>query len=312
MAAPTMEVEKLVELVTREVLLALAEEEHRALHPDADNCTKECAMGVCVHTCFDRVGIVVSAGAERITSTLGGIPPDPSISHMIDHTLLKPDATADQIAQLCFEARKYGFASVCVNPSFVKLCADLLRGSSVKVCTVIGFPLGASSPEVKAFETETALRDGATEIDMVINIGALKGNDLSLVARDIQGVVRLAHAADALVKVIIETSLLTDEEKITACLLAKEAGADYVKTSTGFAGGGATVQDIALMRRVVGPEMGVKASGGVKDYADAKSLVEAGATRIGASAGVKIVQGEQAALKGLKLSLDNPAPVKAY
>ncbi|MGH2583102.1 MAG: deoxyribose-phosphate aldolase [Anaerolineales bacterium] len=221
------------------------------------------------------------------------MPDDPSVARFIDHTLLKPDATADQIAQLCYEARKYGFASVCVNPSFVKLCADLLKGSEVKVCTVIGFPLGASAPDVKAFETETALRDGATEIDMVINIGALKGRDYTLVARDIAGVVKLAHAAGALVKVIIETALLNEEEKIAACLLAKEAGADYVKTSTGFSGGGATVSDVALMRRVVGPEMGVKASGGVKDYADAMSMVKAGATRIGASAGVKIVAGEK-------------------
>ncbi|MBI3160045.1 MAG: deoxyribose-phosphate aldolase [Chloroflexi bacterium] len=228
---------------------------------------------------------------------------------MIDHTLLKPDATADQIAQLCFEARKYGFASVCVNPAFVKLCADLLKGTPVKVCTVIGFPLGASATDVKVFETETALRDGATEIDMVINIGALKARDHDPVARDINGVVRAAHAAGALVKVIIETSLLTNEEKVAACLLAKEAGADYVKTSTGFAGGGATVEDVALMRRVVGPKMGVKASGGVKDYDDAQSLIAAGATRIGASAGIKIAQGEKDALAEVK----NPAPVaEAY
>ncbi|MDH3944539.1 MAG: deoxyribose-phosphate aldolase [Anaerolineae bacterium] len=221
---------------------------------------------------------------------------------MVDHTLLKPDATADQIAQLCYEARKYKFASVCVNPTHVKLCADLLKGTEVKVCTVIGFPLGASSPQVKAFETETALNDGATEIDMVLNIGALKANDLALVAKDIQGVVALGHAASSLVKVIIETALLTDEEKVTACLLAKEAGADFVKTSTGFSGGGATVEDVALMRRVVGEGMGVKASGGVKDYADAKSMVEAGATRIGASAGIKIAQEEQ--------KTANPSPLK--
>jgi deoxyribose-phosphate aldolase len=213
---------------------------------------------------------------------------------MIDHTLLKPDATPDQIAQLCYEARKYEFASVCVNPAHVKMCAELLRGSPVKVCTVIGFPLGASTPEVKVFETETALRDGATEIDMVINIGALKAQDHELVAKDINGVVRMSHAAGALVKVIIETALLTDEEKGVASLLAKEAGADFVKTSTGFSGGGATVDDIALMRRAIGPEMGIKASGGVKSYEDTQRMVVAGATRIGASAGVKIVQGERA------------------
>lgn len=297
MANTIIDVEKLVEIVAREVLLALAEQDAHNQH--GEHCTEECAEGICVRTCFDRVGQVVSAGATRLTSSLGGIPDDPGVAHMIDHTLLKPDATADQIAQLCFEARKYGFASVCVNPAFVKLCADLLKGTTVKVCTVIGFPLGASAPDVKAFETETALRDGATEIDMVVNIGALKARDHELVARDIQGVVRVAHAVGALVKVIIETSLLDEEEKITACLLAKEAGADYVKTSTGFAGGGATVDDVALMRRVVGPEMGVKASGGVKDYADAESMIKAGATRIGASAGIKIAQGEKDARSAL-------------
>ncbi len=288
----SQDVRQIVEIVTREVLLALAENDHQNEHPNAHQCTQECADGICVKTCFDRVGQVVSAGAERLTSSLGGIPADIGVAHMIDHTLLKPDATPDQIAQLCFEARKYEFASVCINPGHVALSASLLQGTKVKVCTVIGFPLGASAPEVKAFETETALRDGATEIDMVINIGALKGKDHTLVAQDIAGVVRVAHAANALVKVIIETALLTEEEKVAACLLAKEAGADYVKTSTGFSGGGATVEDISLMRRVVGPEMGVKASGGVRDYDDARHLVDAGATRIGASAGVKILAGE--------------------
>lgn len=287
------DIRHIVEVVTREVLLVIADDKHREQHPDAHQCTQECADGICVKTCFDRVGHVISAGAERLTSSLGGIPHDPGVAPLIDHTLLKPDATPDEIAQLCYEARKYGFASVCINPGHVKLAADLLEGSPVKVCTVIGFPLGASAPDVKVFETETALRDGATEIDMVINIGALKGRDHTRVARDIQGVVRVAHAAGALVKVIIETALLSEEEKVTACLLAKEAGADYVKTSTGFSGGGATVEDIALMRRVVGPDMGVKASGGVKDYHDARHMVDAGATRIGASAGVKIVQSER-------------------
>lgn len=287
------DIRHIVEVVTREVLLAMADDKHREQHPDAHQCTQECADGICVKTCFDRVGHVISAGAERLTSSLGGIPHDPGVAPLIDHTLLKPDATPDQIAQLSYEARKFGFASVCINPGHVKLAANLLEGSPVKVCTVIGFPLGASAPDVKVFETETALRDGATEIDMVINIGALKGRDHTLVARDIQGVVRVAHAAGALVKVIIETALLSEEEKVTACLLAKEAGADYVKTSTGFSGGGATVEDISLMRRVVGPDMGVKASGGVKDYVDARHMVDAGATRIGASAGVKIVQSEK-------------------
>lgn len=293
MLSNQVNVEQIVEVVAREVLIALAEQKQRSASNDRDHCTEECTGDICVRTCFDRVGRVVSAGASRITSSLGGIPDDPSVARMIDHTILKPDATPDQIAQLCYEARRYEFASVCVNPSHVKMCTELLRGSPVKVCTVIGFPLGATSPEVKVFETETALRDGATEIDMVINIGALKAKDYDLVAKDINGVVRMAHAAGALVKVIIETALLTDVEKEVASLLAKEAGADYVKTSTGFSGGGATAEDIALMRRAVGPEMGIKASGGVKDYDDAKRMVVAGATRIGASAGVKIVQGER-------------------
>ncbi len=287
-------VEQLVEIITREVLVAIAEQKERAAVPAGQQCKMNCAEGLCVKTCFDQTGQVVSAGAERISSTLGGIPQDLNLAGMIDHTLLKPDATPDQIAQLCFEARKYGFASVCINPAWVSLCAQLLKGSPVKVCTVIGFPLGASAPEVKAFETGNAIDHGATEIDMVINIGALKARDLELVAKDIRGVVTVAHARGPIVKVILETVLLTDEEKTIGCLISKEAGADFVKTSTGFAGGGATVHDVALMRRVVGPEMGVKASGGVRTYEDAEKMVKAGATRIGASAGVKIIQGPSA------------------
>ncbi len=290
MPIDSRQVETLVEIITREVLIAM--EEHALRQPNAEGayCLVECANGLCVTTCFDKVGQVISAGAERLTSTLGVIPPQADLAAMIDHTLLKPDATHDQIAQLCYEARRYNFASVCVNPVYVPLCADLLKGSPVKVCTVIGFPLGASAPEVKVYETQVALQNGASEIDMVINVGALKARDLEMVARDIRGVVLAAHSKDALVKVIIETALLTEEEKILACLIAKEAGADYVKTSTGFSGGGATVEDVALMRRVVGPGMGVKASGGIRTREDAENMVEAGATRIGASAGVKIVQ----------------------
>jgi len=285
-------VEKLVEIITREVLMALAEQDEEENAPEGATCKIEVADGVKVKTCFDNAGHVVSAGAERLTSTLGVIPDDKSLARMIDHTLLKPDATADMIAQLCFEARKYHFASVCVNPTHVKLCAELLRDTDVKVCTVIGFPLGATPPQVKAFETQNAINDGATEIDMVINIGALKAGDHELVARDIREVVSVAHAAGALVKVIIEASLLTDEEKVVACLLAKEAGADFVKTSTGFSGGGATPHDVALMRRVVGPDLGVKAAGGIRTHKDAELMVAAGATRIGASAGVKIIQAD--------------------
>ncbi len=283
-------VETLVEIITREVLLTMIEQEEKHKNPQGATCILEVVDGVKVKTCFDNAGQVISAGAERISSTVGVIPEDKSLAGMIDHTLLKPDATADKIAQLCFEAKKYHFASVCVNPSHVKLCADLLRNSAVKVCTVIGFPLGATSTEVKAFETQNAIDNGATEIDMVANIGALKAGDNEVVARDIREVVRVAHAAGALVKVIIETALLTDEEKTIACLLAKEAGADYVKTSTGFSSGGATVHDIALMRRAVGPKLGVKASGGIHSHEEAEQMIAAGATRIGASAGIKIIQ----------------------
>jgi deoxyribose-phosphate aldolase len=217
-----------------------------------------------------------------------------SIANLIDHTALKPDTTKAQIETLCREAKEYQFASVCVNPTWVKLAAELLiEAEPVKVCTVIGFPLGASTPEVKAFETTNAIENGATEVDMVINIAALKDKNDELVERDIRAVVDAAKGK-ALTKVIIETSLLTDDEKIRACELAVKAGTDYVKTSTGFSTGGATVEDIALMRKTVGPDIGVKASGGVRDLAGAKAMVEAGATRIGASAGVSIVNGEQA------------------
>lgn len=301
-------IETLVEIITREVLLVMMEQEERQTNGSGAYCVTDIADGVKVKTCFDNAGHVVSAGAERLTSTVGVIPEDRSLAGMIDHTLLKPDATSDKVAQLCFEAKKYHFASVCVNPTHVRLCADLLKDSDVKVCTVIGFPLGATSPEVKAFETRNALDNGATEIDMVINIGALKAGETELVARDIRGVVETAHAAHALVKVIIETALLTDEEKVIACLFAKEAGADYVKTSTGFSGGGATVHDIALMRRAVGPSLGVKASGGIHTHEEAEALVAAGATRIGASAGVKIIQADAAAAAPAAPS----APAKAY
>ncbi|MBC8450378.1 MAG: deoxyribose-phosphate aldolase [Chloroflexi bacterium] len=218
------------------------------------------------------------------------MPTDGTMAHMIDHTVLKPDATQDQIAQLCYEARKYGFASVCINPANVKLCAQLLKGSGVPVCTVVGFPLGATSTEAKVFETQQAIRDGASEVDMVINVGALKSRDYELVERDIASVARACHASNAILKVIIEAALLTDEEKVVACQLSMVAGADFVKTSTGFGPGGATLEDVALMRRVVGPTMGIKAAGGIRTYEDAQKMIAAGATRIGASASVRIMQ----------------------
>lgn len=208
---------------------------------------------------------------------------------MIDHTLLKADAKRGQIETLCAEAKKYGFASVCVNPTWVKTAAEQLAGSKVLVCTVIGFPLGASTSVVKAFETKDAIANGAGEIDMVINIGALKDAEYDIVREDIKAVVAAANGT--LVKVIIETCLLTDEEKAKACELSVEAGADFVKTSTGFSTGGATAEDIALMRKIVGPDLGVKASGGVRNLEDMQKMIENGATRIGASSGVAIMDG---------------------
>lgn len=219
-----------------------------------------------------------------------------NVNKYIDHTLLKPEATAEMIDKLCDEAKTYDFASVCVNPFWVKRAAERLAGTDVKVCTVIGFPLGATTRTVKAAETRDAIANGATEIDMVLNVGALKSGDLQTVKEDVAAVVEAAGGV--LVKVILETGLLTDEEKVTACQLCVEAGAHYVKTSTGFGPGGATVEDIALMRKTVGPDIGVKASGGVRDRATALAMIEAGATRIGASAGIAIVTGDASSGSG--------------
>ena len=218
-----------------------------------------------------------------------------SIAAYIDHTLLKQDAAAPQIDRLCAEAAQYHFASVCVNPWYVPRCVKNLQGTGVKVCTVVGFPLGATTTESKVFETLQAVRSGAEEIDMVMNVCAMKSGNTRAIEQEIQA---LAAAVEghAILKVILETCLLTKEEKILACQIAKRAGADFVKTSTGFSTGGATVADVALMRRTVGPEMGVKAAGGIRDYAAAKAMLDAGATRIGASAGIAIVQQEQEAL----------------
>lgn len=214
------------------------------------------------------------------------------LNKYIDHTLLKPDASQEQIETLIEEAKKYDFASVCVNPTWVNFAAQALKTTDVKVCTVIGFPLGANTPELKAFETSDAIQNGANEVDMVINIGALKSQNFDLVEKDIRAVVEVAKGT--LVKVIIETSLLTDDEKVKACQIAQKAGADFVKTSTGFSTGGATVADVALMRKTVGPDMGVKASGGARSYEDALAFIKAGATRIGASSGVAIMEGDVA------------------
>lgn len=259
----------------------------------------KCADGsICLHCdyCVVRnepgTQAILNAGAQRIESALGAIPENIELARFIDHTLLKPEATESDIRKLCEEASEFKFASVCVNPFWVPLCADLLKGTDVKVCTVVGFPLGANSTLTKSFEAHRARVNGATEFDMVINIGALKSKNFNAVFNDVKAVVDAVTPLTT--KVIIETALLTDEEKVEACAIAKEAGAHFVKTSTGFAKGGATVHDVELMKRVVGESMEVKASGGVRDYNTAVEMIKAGATRIGASAGVAIVQGKTA------------------
>lgn len=260
-----------------------------------------CTTGSCVgweRNIVDQptaVKNIINNGADRIAAGLGvgNELIDRNVARMIDHTLLKPEATPDEINKLCEEARTYNFVSVCINPCYVQLCKDLLKGSPVKVCTVIGFPLGATTTEIKRAEAEQALNSGAQEIDMVINIGMLKQKKYEYVFNDINQVVLAAKRHGAVCKVILETALLSDEEKIKACLLSKEAKADFVKTSTGFSKGGATAGDIALMRYVVGSAVGVKASGGIRTAEDAKLMIESGADRIGASASVKIVKGEK-------------------
>ncbi|MBZ5578736.1 MAG: deoxyribose-phosphate aldolase [Acidobacteriia bacterium] len=232
----------------------------------------------------------MAAGADRVSASDRLTKIDPAIAVLIDHTILKPEATRNEIVKVCREARQYHFASVCVNPYWVPLVRTELQGSPVKVCTVVGFPLGATSTEAKVAETVAALRAGAEEIDMVINVGALRSGDHEAVKLDIQQVVKASHEAGALVKVILETALLDDNQKAVASTLSKLAGADFVKTSTGFGPAGATAHDVSLMRAVVGPEMGVKASGGIRTLADLQTMTAAGATRIGASASVKIVE----------------------
>lgn len=244
----------------------------------------------CAQTCARNTREIIAAGADRISASERLTKIDPAIAAVIDHTILKPDATRADVIKVCREARQYNFASVCINPYWVPLVRAELSGSPVKVCTVVGFPLGATSTEAKVAETAAALRSGAEEIDMVINVGALRSGDHEAVKLDIQQVVKITHEARAIVKVILETALLDDNQKAVACTLAKLAGADFVKTSTGFSTAGATAQDIALMRSVVGPEMGVKASGGIRTLSDLQAMTAAGATRIGASASVKIVE----------------------
>jgi len=272
------ELQRLIDLIVSEMALATARPRARcSCHSVVDDC------------CPDRLRGVLDAGATRVgLHAVGGAPA--GVASMIDHTLLKPEAGRADIEALCREAAQFKFATVCVNPTWVAMAARLLAGSGVGVCSVVGFPLGATTADVKGYEAQRAIFDGAREIDMVINVGALKSGDLRVVERDIEAVTTPCRTCGVLSKVIIEAALLTDDEKVTACTLAKAAGADYVKTSTGFASGGATAADVALMRRVVGAEMGVKAAGGVRDLEGMKAMIAAGASRVGASAGVKIVQ----------------------
>ena len=244
----------------------------------------------CAQTCARNTREIIAAGADRVSASERLTKIDPGVAALIDHTILKPEATRDDVTKVCREARQYGFASVCVNPYWVPLVRAELAGSAVKVCTVVGFPLGATSTEAKVAETAAAVRVGATEIDMVINVGALRSGDRDAVKQDIRRVVETAHEAGAIVKVILETALLDDAQKTEACRLAKQAGADFVKTSTGFSTAGATAHDVALMRAAVGPEMGVKAAGGIRTLDDLRAMTEAGATRIGASASIKILE----------------------
>ena len=275
------DLQRLIDIITEEVLAAQA--------PRAAGGSQCSCHSILFDCCPDRLRGVLEAGASRIGLHASGGPAG-TVSGMIDHTLLKPDASRADIETLCREAAEFRFATVCVNPVWVALAAARLKGSGVGVCSVVGFPLGAAVADVKNYETRRAIFDGATEIDMVINIGALKSGDLRTAERDIEAVVEPCRQCGVVSKVIIEAALLSDDEKIAACTLARAAGADFVKTSTGFASGGATAADVALMRRVVGAEMGVKAAGGVRDLAGLKAMVAAGASRVGASAGVRIVQ----------------------
>jgi deoxyribose-phosphate aldolase len=286
------DVQRLIQIIVEELAAAAQTPPQR--------CSCHALLYAC---CPDRLRGVIEAGATRLgLHATGGA--TAGVASMIDHTLLKPDATRQDIQTLCREAAEYSFASVCVNPTWVAECARVLRGTPVKVCSVVGFPLGATTSDTKHYETRRAIFDGAREIDMVINVGALKSGDLRLVERDIEAVTAPCRDGAAISKIIIEAALLTDDEKVAACTVAKAAGADFVKTSTGFGPGGATLADVALMRRVVGAEMGVKAAGGVRDLEGLKAMVAAGATRIGASAGVRIVQ-ESRGEKGA-------APSKGY
>ncbi len=286
----SQELEKLIQAITEEMLAYLGAQQGDLRGVElAEIYCAECNER-CSHLCVHKTQKAIEAGAARISAGGEVASVDAQIAHLIDHTLLKPDATRDQIRKLCEEAVKFGFASVCINPWNVAQAAELVRGSEVKVCTVVGFPLGATLPQAKIYETDAVIKLGAQEIDMVINIGALKSGLDDTVEADIRGVVEASHRGGAICKVILETALLTIEEKIRGSLAAKNAGADFVKTSTGFSTGGATAEDVSLMRAVVGGEIGIKAAGGVRSFEDFQKMVAAGATRVGASASVKILE----------------------
>ena len=291
------QLEALIEEITRQIFCYLGDRQLcdiRGVNMEGAVCPG--CHGSCADGCADKTREVVAAGADRVSATLGLSQISPDIAAMIDHTLLKPESTREEIVKLCEEAAQFGFASVCVNPSWVPEAAARLRGSAVKVCTVVGFPLGATLSAVKVFEAEQAVKLGAEEIDMVINVGALRSGEDALVEQDIRGVAEAAHAGGGILKVILECALLDDDQIVRASQLALLAGADFVKTSTGFASGGATAHDVELMRMVVGEGMGVKAAGGIRSFEDFKQMLKAGATRIGASASVKILkQASQAA-----------------
>ncbi len=284
------QLEQLVRAVTEEVLGYLGAAGRAGLAGlELDDVVCPGCDQNCVEKCARKTRKVIDAGADRISAGPAA-QVDAAIAALIDHTLLKPEASRDDIRKLCQEAVRFSFASVCINPWYVPLAAELVRGSSVKVCTVAGFPLGATLPQVKIYETEQAIKLGAQEIDMVINIGALKSGQDDVVELDIRGVVEASHRGGAICKVILETALLTIEEKVRACVACKNAGADFVKTSTGFGPAGATAEDVALMRAVVGSDIGIKAAGGIRSLEDLKKMVSAGATRIGASASVRIIE----------------------
>jgi deoxyribose-phosphate aldolase len=307
------QLEKVIQAITEEILGYLGSEK----------CPDLCGLEIdelvcpgcderCAEKCARKTRKVVEAGASRISAGAAVGPIESDIAHLIDHTLLKPEASRDEIRKICLEALKFHFASVCVNPWNVSQAAEILRGSEVRVCTVVGFPLGATLPQVKVFEAEEAIKLGAQEIDMVINIGALKSGQNDAVEADIRGVVEASHRGGAICKVILETALLSTEEKVRGSLAAKNAGADFVKTSTGFSTGGATAEDVRLMRAVVGGEIGIKAAGGVRSLEDVQKMVEAGATRIGASASVKILEQARAGAPAGVVATAVPAATGSY